>query len=143
MPGEVDDNRVVRRLELEVAADEDEADAGTERLRVGCEARKAAVPVAREPRVERRRGLPSVGVGAERDQLELGMRKDTIERLLTRIAGSTEDGDREHLRIMHEACIYARIPGPTRARVPAARQLRQRPRAGRRRSRTRRAPPRA
>src|SRR6185437_4695969 len=81
MAGQVDDDGVGRRLELDVTADEDERSAGSECLGVGYEAGDTAVTVAREARVERRSRLSGVRVAAERKQLEIGMREDAIERL--------------------------------------------------------------
>ena len=107
MAGQVDDDGVGRRLELDVTADEDERSAGSECLGVGYEAGDTAVTVAREARVERRSRLSGVRVAAERKQLEIGMREDAIERLLAGKTRRAEDGDRLHLRIMQKSRIYA------------------------------------
>ena len=89
---EVDDDGVGRGLErggaLVVEAAEDEVGARRERGLVVDERRQAAV----EARVERRRGRAGERVRAERDELELRMGEDTVERLLTGVARGADDG---------------------------------------------------
>src|SRR3954471_20395234 len=96
---QVDDHAVGRRLELGGAPvrgeEEDDARAAPQRLVVRDEHRQRSV--AREARVERGRRLSGLRVGAERDRLELRVVEDAVERLLSGVAGATEDGGREHL----------------------------------------------
>ena len=99
--GEVDDDCIVRRLDCGrvgvVEAEEDELRArGTCRL-VRHECRERPV----QPHVERGSCLPGVRVGAERDDLEPGVREDAVERLLTGIPAASENGCCDHrMRIM-------------------------------------------
>src|SRR5260221_625358 len=90
--GEVDDDVGVRRLErgglLVPEADEDDVRARGEGLAVRDERRQVAV----QTRVQRRRSPAGERVGSERDRLEVWMRQEPVEGLLTRISGATEDG---------------------------------------------------
>ncbi len=47
-------------------------------------------------RIERPRRLPGERVGAERDERQLGMGEDAVERLLSRISRSARDRRRQH-----------------------------------------------
>ena len=80
--GEVDHDAAGGRLEaggaLVVEAAEDHVGAARERLLVGDEVRDRGIAVAGEARVERGRGAAGERVGAECDQLELGVREDAV-----------------------------------------------------------------
>jgi hypothetical protein len=92
---EVDDDSVRRRLECGrfavVQAEEENVGSARQRLRVRHERRQRAV----EAEIQRRRRFPRQGVRPERDDLELGVPEDTIERLLPRIAGATYESSSE------------------------------------------------
>ena len=93
-----------RRLELRrplvVEADEDEVGAASQRLLVRNERGRPAGPVAGEAGVESARGLPGERVRAEREQVELGVREDAVERLLPGVAGSADDGRVRHCCVL-------------------------------------------
>ena len=100
--GEVDDDRVARWVDrrrlLVSQAEEEDVGVGCERLLVSHERGQLGV---HEARVERGRGPPRQRVGAERDRLELRVRENAVERLLTRVAGTSDDRcPHRHLRIM-------------------------------------------
>ena len=102
--GKVDDDRAGGRLEggRPFVAETEEEDRGARRggLVIRDEARQRAV----QPHVERRGARAGKRVGAERDELDLRMGEQAVERLLARIAGSPEDGC-----AWHTVCILRKI----------------------------------
>src|SRR5439155_21932961 len=69
-----------------------DAGAGRERLVVRHEG--GQIPV--QPQVERRGGLTGERVGAERDNLELGVGEQAVERLLAGVPGAADDRGSRH-----------------------------------------------
>src|SRR4029079_18511537 len=108
-PGEIDDYRAFRRVEVVVEAAEDESGPGRERLLIRDELRKRSVPVPGEPRVERLGRFARQRNGAEREQLERGVREHAVERLLPGETARADDSRRNHMEYyadLTDLCNY-------------------------------------
>src|SRR5262245_2391813 len=106
--GEVDDDVVVgpreRRSLVVPETEEEHVSAARRRVVVREKYRQGAV----QPRVEALWRLARVRVGAERQYLDRGMPEQPVERLLPRVARSSQNRRRRHLRIMHYRADYAK-----------------------------------
>src|SRR5207244_4881787 len=102
---EVDDDRVVRRLEgrsvLVAEADEEHVGAARQRVGIRDECRQRAV----QPDVESGCRLVGQRVRAERDDLEVRVGEHPVERLLPRVAGAADDRGGEQYKYYAELLI--------------------------------------
>src|SRR3981081_2772088 len=103
---EVDDDCVRRRLEggrlVMTQAEEEHVGTACQRFTVRDERGQGAV----QSEIERRRRLPGEGVRAERDDLELGVREDPVERLLACITRAPNECSREHMCLLCALTTY-------------------------------------